>query len=139
MQVDKKSSLFTCPEAGCKPSRITWRRISAVFLDTTSWLPLALLQSTSAESLRVGRPARFQMPQAGRGGGVVWLPSDLGSAVEGPPPASGQSCLGPRCEHGPMQSQNVAPELIQQLVPILDLQDNVTAMHLCHSFREKGS
>ena len=110
-----------------------------MFLDTTSWLPLALLQSTSAESLRVGRPARFQMPQAGRGGGVVWLPSDLGSAVEGPPPASGQSCLGPRCEHGPMQSQNVAPELIQQLVPILDLQDNVTAMHLCHSFREKGS
>ena len=67
MQVDKKSSLFTCPEAGCKPSRITWRRISAVFLDTTSWLTLASLQSTSAVSLRVGRPA-FQMPHAGRGG-----------------------------------------------------------------------
>ena len=67
------------------------------------------------------------------------LASELGPAVEGPSLAGGQSCLGPRCEHGPMQSQNVAPELIQQLVPVLDLQDNVTALHLSHNFRAQRS
>ena len=118
---------------------LTWRRISAVFLDTTSWLTLASLQSTSAVSLRAGRPTRFQMPLAGRGGKRCPLASELDSAVEGPSPAGGQSCLGPRCQHGPMQSQNVAPELIQQLVPVLDLQGNVTAMRLSHSFRAQRS